>query len=275
MPIEMQGKMIREKIKSEVQNTNRGDKTLAIVTVGDDKASQVYVRNKTNFVVECGYNYRHISLNDKTNLRNILHLIKSLNKDDMIDGIIVQKPLPYTTSKWSEGLIDKTIDPDKDVDGLNPISNFTPCTPKGIMSMLDYYEVPIENKNVVIAGRSNLVAKPLANLLMDYKNCTVTMIHSKTDLDTVESLINNCDVFISAIGKPKYWKEHYFRDNKHKIALIDVGINRDEEGKLCGDVDPEAYKHFDFYTPVPGGVGITTVASLVDNLHNATKNRGV
>lgn len=268
--IVLEGKKVAEEIYSKItREVKRHNfrKTLAIITVGGDEASKVYVNNKKKKTEACGYNFMHIQLNENTNFYDLEDLIKSLNTNDNVRGIIVQKPLPKQLEWWDEK-IDLLIDPSKDVDGFHPMSNFDSCTPKGIIKLLDAYEVPYHGKNVVIAGRSKIVAQPLAKMFMD-KNCTVTMIHTKTDVETVENLINNCDIFVSAIGRPKYWGEYNFRDNKHKIALVDVGINRDENGKLCGDVDPESYKHFDYYTPVPGGVGVMTVASLIENLHES------
>lgn len=257
--------MVYDKIK-ESPNSNRS-KTLAIITVGEDEASKVYVNTKKKKAKECGFNSMHIQLSEDTPFYHLESVIETLNRLDYIGGIIVQKPLPKGLSLFDDE-IDSLIDPKKDIDGFHPNSKFIACTPKGIITLMDSYNVPYQGKNVVIAGRSKIVAQPLAKLLMD-RNCTVTMIHSKTDKNTVARLIDDCDIFISAIGRPKYWTEEHLGHGKDKIALIDVGINRDENGKLCGDVDPNAYKHFEYYTPVPGGVGVMTVASLLENLHLA------
>lgn len=257
--------MVYDKIK-ESPNSNRS-KTLAIITVGEDEASKVYVNTKKKKAKECGFNSMHIQLSEDTPYYHLESVIETLNRLDYIGGIIVQKPLPKGLSLFDDE-IDNLIDPKKDIDGFHPNSKFIACTPKGIITLMDSYNVPYQGKNVVIAGRSKIVAQPLAKLLMD-RNCTVTMIHSKTDKNTVARLIDDCDIFISAIGRPKYWTEEHLGHGKDKIALIDVGINRDENGKLCGDVDPNAYKHFEYYTPVPGGVGVMTVASLLENLHLA------
>lgn len=257
--------MVYDKIK-ESPNSNRC-KTLAIITVGEDEASKVYVNTKKKKAKECGFNSMHIQLSEDTPFYHLESVIENLNRLDYIGGIIVQKPLPKGLSLFDDK-IDSLIDPRKDIDGFHPNSKFIACTPKGIITLMDSYNVPYQGKNVVIAGRSKIVAQPLAKLLMD-RNCTVTMIHSKTDKNTVARLIDDCDIFISAIGRPKYWTEEHLGHGKDKIALIDVGINRDENGKLCGDVDPNAYKHFEYYTPVPGGVGVMTVASLLENLHLA------
>lgn len=261
-------KQIYDKIKRE-QNYLKEDKILAIITVGDDEASKVYVNTKKAKIVECGYDYMHIHLNTNFSYLNLEKLVKDLNANDSVKGIIIQKPLPC--SNW-EKHIDSLIDPKKDIDGFHPMSNFDSCTPLGIIKLLEYHYVPYEGKNVVIAGRSKIVSQPLAKMLMG-KDCTVTMIHSKTDEVTVQKLINNCDVFISAIGKPHYWTTEDFIGLDKKLALVDVGINRvfDEElnkNVVHGDVHPDCYRYFDYYTPVPGGVGLMTVATLIDNLSN-------
>ena len=272
MNVKLDGKLASKEIYEEIKRGQRylkDDKILAIVTVGDDEASKVYVNNKKKKALECGYKYMHIQLSDNTHFFELENVIKNLNENVDVKGIIIQKPLTEKLEIWN---VDNLIDPKKDIDGFHPMSDFDSCTPRGIIHLLDYYNVPYEGKNVVIAGRSNIVAKPLAKMLMD-SNCTVTMIHSKTPEPTVRYLIENCDVFVSAIGKPKYWTEDYFNCSHKKIALVDVGINRvfnEELNKnvVVGDVDPRCYKYFDYYTPVPGGVGLMTVATLIDNLSN-------
>ena len=273
MTIKLDGRKISTEIYDEIKRGQlylKENKILAIVTLGDDEASKVYVNNKKKKAVECGYKYMHIQMSDNTNFFELEKMVKMLNENGDVKGIIIQKPLPKELSNW-EKQIDEIIDPNKDIDGFHPMSKFNSCTPKGIMTLLDKYNVPYEGKTVVIAGRSKIVAQPLAKMLMD-KNCTVTMIHSKTSSDVVRELINNCDIFISAIGKPKYWTKEYFTNNK--LALVDVGINRvfDEtlnKNVVVGDVDPNCYECFNYYTPVPGGVGLMTVATLIDNLSNS------
>lgn len=263
----LEGKVVAQMVYDKIKETpnNNHNKTLAIITVGEDEASKVYVNTKKKKAKECGFNSMHIQLSEGTPFYHLEALINFLNETEFIGGIIVQKPLPRGLNLFDND-IDKLIDPSKDVDGFNPNSDYIACTPKGIITLLESYDVPYQGKNVVIAGRSKIVAQPLAKLLMD-KDCTVTMIHSKTDKDTVARLIDDCDIFVSAIGKPQYWTEEHLGHGKDKLALIDVGINRTEDGKICGDVDPKAYKHFKHYTPVPGGVGVMTVASLLENLH--------
>ena len=275
MNVKLDGKLASKEIYEEIKRGQRylkDDKILAIVTVGDDEASKVYVNNKKKKALECGYKYMHIQMSSNIHFFELENVIKNLNENVDVKGIIIQKPLTEELSRW-EDKIDELIHPSKDIDGFHPMSKFQACTPRGIITLLDYYNVPYEGKNVVIAGRSNIVAKPLAKMLMD-SNCTVTMIHSKTPEPTVRYLIENCDVFVSAIGKPKYWTEDYFNCSHKKIALVDVGINRvfnEELNKnvVVGDVDPRCYKYFDYYTPVPGGVGLMTVATLIDNLSNS------
>lgn len=272
MNVKLDGKKVSNEIYEEIkegQGYLKDNKILAIITVGSDEASEVYVRSKKVKTEECGYKYMHIKLSENTHFFELETLVKSLNENVDVKGIIIQKPLTKQLQSW-EKHIDTLIDPNKDIDGFHPMSKFKPCTPKGIITLLDNYEVPYEGKNVVIAGRSKIVSQPLAKMLMD-KDCTVTMIHSKTPEPTVRYLIENCDVFVSAIGKPNYWTEDYFNCSRKKIALVDVGINRvfnEELNKnvVVGDVDPRCYKYFDYYTPVPGGVGLMTVATLIDNL---------
>lgn len=269
MSIEMNAIECSQEIKQYAKDRcNKVSQTLAIVTVGEDEASKVYVNNKKRELEKYGFKYQHIQLSEHTSFLSFRRVIEGLNQNDNVNGIIIQQPInSFTFSDEQRKLVNTLVEPSKDVDGLHPMSDFAPCTPLGICYLLAYFKVPIQNKNVVIAGRSDLVGKPLAKILMEGYNCTVTIIHSHTAKDTVKSLLNNCDIFVSAIGKPKYWTNEFFTDpQRQKLALVDVGINRDENGKLCGDVDPEVYNKFDYYTPVPRGVGLMTVASLIDNL---------
>lgn len=272
MSVKLDGKFASDKLYNAIKSKRKFNteyKTLAIVTIGDDEASKVYVNKKKQKAVECGFHYQHIQLSANTNYFQLETIIRMLNENVDVKGIIIQKPLTDLLKNWEEQ-IDNLIDPEKDIDGFHPMSKFTPCTPKGIISLLETNKVPFARKNVVIAGRSDIVAKPLAKLFMEC-DCTVTMIHSKTDKETVQHLINNCDIFVSAIGKLYYWTEDYFKGLDKKTVLVDVGINRmysEELNKYVvrGDVHPDCYKYFDYYTPVPGGVGLMTVATLIDNL---------
>lgn len=275
MNVKLDGKEASKEIYDSIkrgQQYLKENKILAIITLGDDEASKVYVNTKKKKAIECGYKYIHIQMSENTNFFELENMVKSLNENEDVKGIIIQKPLPKDLEKWH---IDHLIEPKKDVDGFHPMSDFDSCTPRGIVHLLDYYNVPYEGKNVVIAGRSEIVAKPLAKMLMN-SNCTVTMIHSKTPQDLVKHLIDACDIFVSAIGNANYWTKEHF-SNKKRLALIDVGINRihvinsesEVVSKVVGDVDPECYEYFDYYTPVPGGVGLMTVATLINNLSNS------
>lgn len=266
MSILMSGKEVSDFILEECKKRLgycRKIKTLAIVTLGDDEASKIYVRNKINKAESLGLMTMHIRLSENTPSRVLEDTIHALNNLVHVKGIIVQKPLPNHL-QGVEDTLDNLIDPHKDVDGFGLDSDHEPCTPKGIMTMLDYYKVPVERKNVLIAGRSKIVAQPLAKMFMD-RDCTVTMVHSKTDVETIQKLLDNCDIFVSAIGQPHYWTKECFENCEKKLAVVDVGINR-LDGKVVGDVHPNCYEHFEFYTPVPGGVGLTTVATLMENV---------
>lgn len=263
----MFGKDVSEKIiedcKKRLRYFHNRTKVLVIITLGEDEASKIYVRNKIRKAEELGFTAMHVKFSDTCTYNTLYRFVELLNEDTHVKGIIIQKPLPSHLASW-EDKIDNLIAPKKDIDGFGILSEHDPCTPKGIMTMLDFYKVPVERKNVVIAGRSKIVAKPLAKMFMD-RDCTVTMIHSKTPRDTVKALLKNCDIFVSAIGKPHYWTSDYFKDTPKKLALVDVGINRLDE-KVVGDINPDCYEHFEFYTPVPGGVGVVTVATLMENL---------
>lgn len=276
MNVKLDGRQVSNEIYAEIkkgQKYAKTSKTLAIITVGNDEASQVYVKSKKVKAVECGFKFMHIQMSEDTTYFDLEKTVDSLNKNDTVNGIIIQKPLPQQLRVWDK-MIDELVDPSKDIDGFHPMSNFKSCTPKGIITLLDNYVVPYQCKNVVIAGRSKIVAQPLAKMFMD-RDCTVTMIHSHTPEHTVRNLIENCDVFVSAIGKPHYWTKDYFSDTQNKkLAIIDVGINRittfndfgTEVTKVVGDVHPDCYQYFNYYTPVPGGVGLMTVATLINNL---------
>lgn len=243
--------------------------TIGIITVGDDEASKVYVGRKMKQLeeLECvGIQFK-LTGNATTQLNE---LIKILNESKLVHGYIIQEPLP----EQFKGVELEKINPIKDIDGFVPDSNYTSCTPLGIVKLMKHYGISLTGKYVVIANRSHLVGRPLADLLMS-QGATVTMIHTGTPEETKRNLIKNCDIFVSAIGKPNYWTEDWFVSDEEvpREAIIDVGINR-VDGKLCGDVHPDSYKHFLHYTPVPGGVGAMTVAMFLDNsIESATNNR--
>jgi methylenetetrahydrofolate dehydrogenase (NADP+)/methenyltetrahydrofolate cyclohydrolase len=243
---------------------------LAVVCVGDDPASQVYVKNKCRACEEIGYHSVKHMLPTTTTEQDLLLLISELNANPDIHGILVQMPLP---SHINEKVIMRAIKPSKDVDAFHPenvgriVANdylFAPCTPAGIMTLLEYYGIDVAGKECVIVGRSDIVGKPLA-LLMTHANGTVTVCHSRTaDLAKVCS---RADILVVAIGRAKFVTADYVKPG---AIVIDVGINRTADGKLCGDVDFESVAPIAAYiTPVPGGVGPMTIAMLMKNTYTA------
>ena len=268
-------KNIREGLKEEVNELKNAEinPKLAVIMVGDDKASKVYVKNKSKACEDVGIEYEEYLLPTKTKMEELLELIEKLNNDETIHGILVQSPLP-------EGLdaneAFKTISPKKDVDGFNTINVgklslnqdcFVSCTPYGIIKMLENYNIPIEGANAVIIGRSNIVGKPLAKCLLN-KNATVTVCHSKTK--NLGDITKQADILIAAIGKAKFVTQDMV---KKGATVIDVGINRTESG-LVGDTDFDAIKEKASYiTPVPGGVGPMTIAMLMTNVIKAAKQQ--
>ena len=274
------GKNISKKVKEEVKNetSNLKEKgiipTLAVILVGEDKASQTYVRSKEKACELCGIKSRAFKLSQNTTQDELLKLIKKLNSDKEVDGILVQLPLPKHINTND---ILKEIDPDKDVDGFHAINvgklvsgldGFVPCTPLGVMRLFKEYDIDLNGKNAVVIGRSNIVGKPMANLLLN-ANATVTITHSKTK--NLEHFTKNADIIVVAIGKPKFLKADMVKDS---AIIIDVGINRLDDGSLVGDVDFEEVKEkCSFITPVPGGVGPMTIAMLLNNTLISAKKR--
>ncbi len=245
---------------------------LAVILVGEDPASVVYVRNKHKACIEVGIEPLQLTLPADVTEDELLTLIDSLNEDDSVHGILVQLPLPKHIS--SEKVIDR-IRTDKDVDAFTHDSvgrivegryGFLPCTPAGIMKLLEYYKVSISGKNCVVIGRSNIVGKPMALLLLNASG-TVTVCHSKTvDLPSVT---RGADILVAAVGIPKFVKADMV---KQGAVVIDVGINRLPDGKLCGDVDFDAVSEIaSMITPVPGGVGPMTITMLMQNTLTAAK----
>lgn len=266
-------KKIRGQVKEEVENLNKKGiyPKLAVIMVGEDPASKVYVRNKSKACNEAGIEYEEFILNENIEMDELLSLIENLNNRKDIHGILLQSPIPKHLS------IDKafeTIDYRKDVDGFHPINigklalnkqTFISCTPHGVMKMLEEYEIELKGANVVILGRSNIVGKPLAQCLLN-KDATVTICHSKTK--NIEEITRNADILISAIGKPKFVTANMVKEG---AVVIDVGINRLETG-IVGDVDfEEVSKKASHITPVPGGVGPMTIAMLLNNVVIAAK----
>ena len=273
------GKMVASHIKDNIAAEvkilkNKTGKTpgLAVVLVGDDPASAVYVKNKNKTCKNIGFqSFEHI-LSENTSEDKLLNLINDLNNDDQVNGILVQLPLP---SHISSKKILVAINPQKDVDGFH-LENvgrlvtgnalFKPCTPAGIIKLLDEYKIAIEGKNAVIIGRSNIVGKPVSFLLLE-RNATVTICHSRTK--DLPSLTRSADILIAAIGKPNFVTPDMVKNN---AVVIDVGINR-LDGKLVGDVDfASVSKQASLITPVPGGVGPMTIAMLMENTFQAFKN---
>ncbi len=267
-------KKIRTNLKVEVEELKKQKKypKLAVIMVGNDQASSIYVKNKSKACDEIGIDFEEYLLPEETAMQELLSLITKLNEEKEIKGILLQSPIPahLDIQKAFE-----TINPKKDVDGFHPISvgqacigqdTFIPCTPLGIVRLLEEYKIPIEGKNVVILGRSNIVGKPLMQCMLK-KNATVTICHSKTR--NIQEITKQADILIVAIGKPKFITEEMVKEN---AVVIDVGMNRLENGKLCGDIDFEGVeKKVSYITPVPGGVGPMTIAMLMQNVVKATK----
>ena len=266
---------IREnlKIKCEELKQKGIQPKLAVVMVGDDNASQVYVKNKSKVCDEIGIQFEEFLLNADIEQKTLIELIQKLNQDDKIHGILLQSPIPKHLD-INEAF--RTIAPEKDVDGFHPINvgklslnqnTFVSCTPYGVMKMFEAYDIDLTGKNVTIIGRSNIVGKPLIQCCLN-KNATVTVCHSKTK--DLKQHTQNADIVIAAIGKSKFITSDMIKTG---AVVIDVGINRGDDGKLTGDVDFENVKDKASYiTPVPGGVGPMTIAMLMNNVIKACKN---
>lgn len=266
---------IKDELKAEVEGIkSRGEKVpcLAVIQVGNDPASTVYVSNKKKACEYIGIGSKSFELKEETTQDELLNLIDDLNNDDEVTGILVQLPVP---KHIDEDLIIRRIDPKKDVDGFHPMSvgalligekGFLSCTPAGVIQLLKRSGVEIAGKDCVVIGRSNIVGKPMSVLLLR-ENGTVTICHSKTK--DLKEVCKKADILVVAIGKPKMIDASYIKEG---AVVIDVGIHRMENGKLCGDVDYEsAEKQASCITPVPGGVGPMTIAMLMKNCVEATK----
>ena len=264
----------REKLKKEVEDLKAINivPKLAVILVGNDPASKVYVRNKSKACQEVGIEYEEILLDENTTMDKLLSIIKKLNDRKDINGILLQSPIPKGLNiQEAFNLIDYR----KDVDGFNPINIgklltgqdcFISCTPFGIMKMFEEYNIDLTGKNAVVIGRSNIVGKPMAQCLLN-KNATVTICHSKTK--NIGKITKNADIIVSAVGKINMVTKEMVKPG---AVVIDVGMNRNEEGKLVGDVDFENVSKVSSYiTPVPGGVGPMTIAMLLNNVVKATK----
>lgn len=278
MALVINGKEISAAIKDELKQEVEGlieegiAVTLAVIQVGSDPASTVYVRNKKNACAYIGIHSLAYELPDDTTEEELLVLIDQLNQRDDINGILVQLPLP---AHIDEDKVIKAISPKKDVDGFHPQSvgalsigqpGFVSCTPAGIIQLLKRSNIEIEGKECVVVGRSNIVGKPMALLLLR-ENGTVTICHSRTQ--NLKEVCKRADILICAIGKPKFFNRDYIKEG---ATVIDVGIHRNENNKLCGDVDyDDVYPIAGAITPVPGGVGPMTIAMLMYNCVKSAK----
>lgn len=274
------GKQLAQKIRGELkikcnELKNKGiQPKLAVIMVGDNPASKVYVRNKSKACDEIGINYEEHLLSEKITQEELINLIKKLNKDESVNGILLQSPIP---NHLNINQAFKAISYRKDVDGFTPSSvgklvigedTFISCTPYGVMKMFEEYNIDLTGKNLVILGRSNIVGKPLLQCCLN-RNATVTICHSKTK--NLSEYTKKADILISAIGKAKFVTKDMV---KNDAVIIDVGINRDENGKMVGDVDFENVEPIASYiTPVPGGVGPMTIAMLMNNVIKAAKEQ--
>ena len=271
---------VLEKIKSEVKQLKTNNKRvpgLAVLIAGNNPASLTYVKNKEKTAKEIGLYSKVYKLPDTISEFDLIKQIELLNVNENIDGILVQLPLPHHIK--AEDVI-SYVNPQKDVDGLHPLNagklfsgeqSLMPCTPKGVIEILKFYKINLAGLNSVVIGRSNLVGKPLALLLLR-ENATVTIIHSKSK--NIKEITKNADLLVCAIGQPKFVKENWVKDG---AIVIDIGINKISEGgssKLVGDVDFEnVSRHCKAITPVPGGVGPVTIAMLMSNTLDAYKMR--
>jgi len=256
----------------ELKNTYHVTPGLAVVIVGDDPASRVYVNNKKKACEAVGFVSEEYALPAETTQEELLALVETLNSKPDISGILVQLPLP---KHLDDKAVIAAINPQKDVDAFHAVNvgkimlgeyDFLPCTPAGVMEMLHSYQIPVEGRECVVIGRSNIVGKPMGMLLL-HENGTVTICHSRTK--NLAEVCRRADILVAAVGIPKFVKADMVKEG---AVVIDVGMDRDENGKLCGDVDFENVKEkCSFITPVPGGVGPMTIATLMKNTLKACK----
>ena len=275
--IRMDGKALSAKVRGQILAETDALKAqgivpgLAVILVGDDPASEIYVRNKEKACSECGfYSEKHV-LPATASQEDLIHLIHTLNENSKISGILCQLPVPPQISE--EAVID-AIDPKKDVDAFHPANvgkimigdfDFLPCTPAGVMELLDEYEIDPKGKQCVVVGRSNIVGKPMAMLLL-HRHGTVTICHSRTQ--NLKELCLSADILVAAVGKAAFITPDMVKEG---AVVIDVGINRNEEGKVCGDVDPAVMEKASYMTPVPGGAGPMTITMLMKNTLKAAR----
>ncbi len=259
-------KVVRKSIKERVSALTGPPPGLSVIMVGNDSASSVYVASKEKACRRVGFYSKVIHLPETVSQEKVLQIIEELNSDPSIHGILVQLPVPEHISPQA---VASAVIPEKDVDGFHPVNvgrlwrgeeGLFPCTPSGIIGLLHHHGIPLEGKNAVVVGRSNIVGKPMAALLLR-ENCTVTITHSRT-----ENLMQKCreaDILIAAVGRPRMITSEWVGEG---AVIVDVGMNRDENGNLCGDVDYEdVVDKCSAITPVPGGVGPLTIAFLLEN----------
>lgn len=273
------GKKVSAQVKEEVRKQTLELKEaygitpgLAVVIVGDDPASRVYVNNKKKACEVVGFKSEEYAMPASTTQEELLELVNTLNNKQDINGILVQLPLP---EHLDDKAVIEAINPQKDVDAFHAVNvgkimlgeyDFLPCTPSGVMEMLHAYDIPVSGKNCVVIGRSNIVGKPMAMLLL-HENGTVTICHSRTK--NLAEVCRGADILVAAVGKPKFVTSDMIKEG---AVVIDVGMDRDENGKLCGDVDFENVKDkCSYITPVPGGVGPMTISTLMKNTLKACK----
>ncbi len=275
--IRMDGKALSAKVRGQILAETEALKAqgvvpgLAVILVGDDPASQIYVRNKERACSECGfYSEKHV-LPATASEQDLLDLIERLNANPKISGILCQLPLP---EQIREDAVIAAIDPKKDVDAFHPVNvgkimvgdfDFLPCTPAGVMELLDEYQIDPAGKRCVVVGRSNIVGKPMAMLLL-HRHGTVTICHSRTH--DLAGLCAQADILVAAVGKAGFITPEMVKPD---AVVIDVGMNRNEEGKVCGDVDPAVLDKAAYMTPVPGGVGPMTITMLMRNTIKAAR----
>ena len=275
--VKMDGKALSAKVRSsilaETEELKKKGVTpgLAVIIVGNDPASEIYVRNKEKACAECGFYSEKYALPAETSQEELLGLIGQLNQSPQISGILCQLPVP---DHISEEAVINAIDPKKDVDAFHPVNvgkimvgnfDFVPCTPAGVMELLDEYQIDIKGKECVVVGRSNIVGKPMAMLLL-HRHGTVTMCHSRTQ--HLDEVCRRADILVAAVGKAGFITPDMVKDG---AVVIDVGINRGADGKVHGDVDPAVMEKASHMTPVPGGAGPMTITMLMKNTLKAAK----
>ena len=275
--VRMDGKALSAKVRSsilaETEELKKKGVTpgLAVIIVGNDPASEIYVRNKEKACAECGFYSEKYALPAETSQEELLGLIDQLNHSPQISGILCQLPVP---DHISEEAVINAIDPKKDVDAFHPVNvgkimvgnfDFVPCTPAGVMELLDEYQIDIKGKECVVVGRSNIVGKPMSMLLL-HRHGTVTMCHSRTQ--HLDEVCRRADILVAAVGKAGFITPDMVTDG---AVVIDVGINRNTEGKVCGDVDAAVMEKASYMTPVPGGAGPMTITMLMKNTLKAAK----